>query len=147
MKPIAMIAFCAVAASSVAQAADPSLVGTWTGERQRIAKVEGLRGGLATLVITEQQGRTFTGHLKRANTDGDVEEGLWGAFTPDGRLIVGADEEGTYAFALIDANTLDYCYTEAGSSPRHPIQLYDMFIRYQASAPEAVPGLSARATR
>ena len=29
----------------------------------------------------------------------------------------------------------------------HPIQLYDMFIRYQAPAPEAVPGLSARATR
>jgi hypothetical protein len=29
----------------------------------------------------------------------------------------------------------------------HPIQLYDMFIRYQAPAPEAVPNLSARATR
>jgi hypothetical protein len=29
----------------------------------------------------------------------------------------------------------------------HPIQLYEMFIRYQAPAPEAVPGLSARATR
>src|SRR5262252_362495 len=31
----------------------PSLVGTWTGQRDRIAKVEGRRGGLATLVITE----------------------------------------------------------------------------------------------
>jgi hypothetical protein len=33
-----------------------SLVGTWTGQRDRIAKVEGRRSGLATLVITEQQG-------------------------------------------------------------------------------------------
>src|SRR5262245_48285910 len=43
-----------------------SLVGTWTGERDRIAKVEGRRGGLATLTITEQQGNTFTGKLKRS---------------------------------------------------------------------------------
>ena len=31
----------------------PSLLGTWTGQRDRIAKVEGRRGGLATLVITQ----------------------------------------------------------------------------------------------
>ena len=44
-----------------------SLVGTWTGQRDRIAKIEGRRGGLATLVITEQQGNTFAGRLKRSN--------------------------------------------------------------------------------
>jgi hypothetical protein len=32
----------------------PSLVGTWTGQRDRIAKVEGRRDGLATLVIMQQ---------------------------------------------------------------------------------------------
>jgi hypothetical protein len=32
--------------------------------------------------------------------------------------MMGADEEGTYIFRLIDANTLDYCYTEAGPSAR-----------------------------
>ena len=53
-----------------------SLVGTWTGQRDRIAKVEGRRGGLATLVITEQQGNTFTGRLKRSNQTGDEEEPL-----------------------------------------------------------------------
>jgi hypothetical protein len=71
-----------------------SLVGTWTGQRERIAKVEGYRDGLATLVITEQNGRTFKGYLDRANADGDVKEELWGAFTPGGRLMVGSDEEG-----------------------------------------------------
>jgi hypothetical protein len=94
------------------------LVGTWTGQRDRIAKVEGRRGGLATLVITEQQGNTFVGRLKRANPTGDEEEPLWGAFTPGGRLIMGSDEEGTYMFSLIDQNTLDYCYSETGASPR-----------------------------
>jgi hypothetical protein len=95
-----------------------SLVGTWTGQRDRIAKVEGRRGGLATLVITEQQGNTFVGRLKRSNPTGDEEEPLWGAFTPGGRLIMGSDEEGTYMFSLIDQNTLDYCYSETGASPR-----------------------------
>jgi hypothetical protein len=53
----------------------------------------GRRGGLATLVITEQQGRTFAGRLKRANPTGDEEEPLWGAFTPGARLMMGSDDE------------------------------------------------------
>jgi hypothetical protein len=97
---------------------DISLIGTWTGQRERIAKDDGYREGLATLVITEQKGRTFVGSLNRSNTGGDVKENLWGAFAPGGSLIVGADEEGTYAFHLMDLNTLDYCYTEAGSTAR-----------------------------
>jgi hypothetical protein len=97
---------------------DPSLVGTWTGQRDRIAKVEGRRGGLATLVITEQQGNTFAGRLKRSNPTGDEEEPLWGAFTPGAALMMGSDDEGFYIFRLIDPNTLDYCYSEAAPSPR-----------------------------
>ena len=72
-----------------------NLVGTWAGPRDRIAKEEGRRGGLATLVITEQQGRTFSGHLKRSNPTGDEAEPLWGTFTPDAQLMVAADNEGT----------------------------------------------------
>jgi hypothetical protein len=97
---------------------EPALVGTWIGQRDRIAKVEGRRGGLATLVITEQQGHTFVGRLKRANPTGDEDEPLWGAFTPGGQLMMGADDEGTYIFRLVDQSTLDFCYTEAGRSPR-----------------------------
>jgi hypothetical protein len=95
-----------------------SLVGTWVGQRERIAKDEGRRGGLATLVITDQQGNTFAGRLKRTNSTGDEEEPLWGAFTPGAKLMMGADDEGTYIFSLIDENTLDYCYSEAGASAR-----------------------------
>ena len=73
---------------------------------------------LPRLFITEQQGNTFVGRLKRANPTGDEDEPLWGAFTPGGQLMMGADDEGTYIFRLVDQNTLDFCYTEAGRSPR-----------------------------
>ena len=119
MKALICSLIVATLVSAPAMSADvPSLVGTWTGQRDRIAKVEGRRGGLATLVITEQQGNTFVGHLKRSNPTGDEDEPLWGAFTPGAQLMMGADEEGTYIFRLIGANTLDYCYTEAGPSAR-----------------------------
>ena len=119
MKRLLCSAVVAVLLSTPAIGADAiSFLGTWTGQRDRIAKVEGRRGGLATLVITEQQGNTFTGRLKRANATGDEEEQLWGAFTPDAKLMMGADEEGTYIFSLIDPNTLDYCYSETGPKPR-----------------------------
>src|SRR6516164_3428144 len=107
-----------LAATPVFAADSVSLVGTWTGQRDRIAKDEGRRGGLATLVITDQQGNTFAGRLKRANATGDEEEPLWGAFTPGAKLMMGSDDEGTYIFSLIDRNTLDYCYSETGASPR-----------------------------
>lgn len=119
MKAFLYAATFAVLVSTPVLGADSvSLVGTWTGQRDRIAKVEGRRGGLATLVITEQQGNTFTGRLKRSNATGDQEEPLWGAFTPGTKLMMGSDEEGYYIFNLIDQNTLDYCYSESAPSPR-----------------------------
>jgi hypothetical protein len=116
---LAALAALAVSASAgPATAQEVSLVGTWSGDRQRIAKDDGYRDGPATLVITEQKGRTFKGYLTRANKDGDVKEDLWGAFTPNGRMMVGSDEEGFYWFSLVNPNTLDYCYSEAGKSAR-----------------------------
>jgi hypothetical protein len=118
---IALAAFAALAVSASAgpaAAQEVSLVGTWSGDRQRIAKDDGYRDGPATLVITEQKGRTFKGYLTRANKNGDVKEDLWGAFTPNGRMMVGSDEEGFYWFSLVNPNTLDYCYSEAGKSAR-----------------------------
>jgi hypothetical protein len=119
MKSLIYAAIIAVVCSTPVYGAEAvSLVGTWVGQRERIAKDDGYRAGLATLVITEQKGRTFVGHLKRSNASGDEQEPLWGAFTPEGKLMMGSDEEGTYAFVLIDPNTLDYCYSEAGRSAR-----------------------------
>jgi hypothetical protein len=56
MKVLVYPAIIAILASTPVFGADTvSLVGTWTGQRDRIAKTEGRRGGLATLTITEQQ--------------------------------------------------------------------------------------------
>lgn len=120
MRRHALAALALMIAGSPAFAADPDLVGTWVGERERVAAGEdGYTKGKLTLVITGQEGRTFTGHLARTYpSKDDIGESLWGAFTPEGNLIVGADEEGTYAFDLVDADTLDYCYTEAGATAR-----------------------------
>ena len=114
---VAAATLCLLATPALAQQA-LSLVGTWTGQRERMAKVEGYRDGPATMVITEQKGRAFKGYLNRSNTDGDVKEDLWGAFTPNGHLMVGSDEEGFYWFTLVNTDTLDYCYSEAGKSAR-----------------------------
>jgi len=118
MKAVLCSAIALIVASTPVLADSVSLVGTWVGQRERLAKVEGRRGGLAILVITEQQGGTFAGRLRRSNPTGDEDELLWGAYTPGGRLIMGSDEAGTYIFGLIDQNTLDYCYSETGSKPR-----------------------------
>jgi hypothetical protein len=120
MKMHLLAALGLMVAGSPALAADPDLVGTWAGERERIAAdADGYTKGPLTLVITAQNGRTFAGHLARIYLDkADIDEGLWGAFTPDGNLMVGADDEGTYAFKLVDSDTLDYCYTEAGAAAR-----------------------------
>ena len=94
MKALLYAATFAILVSTPVFSADSvSLVGTWAGQSDRIAKIEGRRGGLATLVITEQQGNTFVGRLKRSNATGDEDEPLWGAFTPGGRLMIGSDEE------------------------------------------------------
>jgi hypothetical protein len=102
----------------IANADNPDLLGTWTGHRERIASTEGYRNGDATLTVTDQVGWTFKGSLSRTTPEGDVSDPLAGAFTPDGTIITGSDDEGTYTFKLVDPVTLDYCYSEHGPGYR-----------------------------
>jgi hypothetical protein len=114
----AVCAMLALGPMAPASADDPALLGTWTGHRERIASDEGYRNGDATLMITDQTGRTFKGLMTWTTPDGVQEDGLVGAFTPDGNLIAGSDAEGTYTFSLVDPVTLDYCYSEHGAGYR-----------------------------
>ena len=111
-------ALCTLAPMPAAHADDPNLVGTWSGHRERIASTEGYRNGQATLVITAQTGWTFQGSMTWTTSQGDMHDELVGAFTPDGTLISGADDEGSYTFKLVDPVTLDYCYSEHGEGYR-----------------------------
>jgi hypothetical protein len=102
----------------VVEAADFSIVGTWTGHRERIASTEGYRNGDATLIVDAQEGLTFTGEIVFTTPEGDQTQPLVGAMTPGGTTMMGADEEGTYVFTVVDDNTLDYCYSEHGEGYR-----------------------------
>jgi hypothetical protein len=108
------------AAPTTAAAAtqDVSLLGTWTGHRERIASSEGYRNGTATMTVTEQEGMTFKATMAWSTPDGDEGDPLVGSFAPGGALMAGADDEGTYTFHLVDATTLDYCYAEHGDGYR-----------------------------
>lgn len=110
--------FAALLATQPLAAQEFSMLGTWTGHRERIAEPDGYREGTATMVVSEQKGGTFKGYLKWSTSTGDMQDPMVGAFTPGGKLIAGADAEGTYSFSLIDQSTLDYCYAEHGTSFR-----------------------------
>lgn len=56
--------------------------------------------------------------MRWSTSSGDMHDPLVGAFTPGGKLIAGADEEGRHEFTLVDADTLDYCYSETGKGFR-----------------------------
>ena len=126
---------CVLAPLPVANADDPHLLGTWSGHSERIASTEGYPNGEATLVVTEQTGWTFEGSLTRTTPDGDVSDPMVGAFTPDGSIITGSDEEGTYSFRLIDPVTLDYCYSEHGPgyrTTRQRLWLLKFYVQFSS---------------
>jgi hypothetical protein len=54
-----------------------------------------------------QDGRTFWGVLSSDR----VSEKLIGAISVDGKRFVIADQDGTFVGTVVDADTLDYCYT------------------------------------
>lgn len=61
-----------------------------------------------------QEGRTFWGVLSSAK----VSEKFIGALSVDGKRFVIADEDGTFSGTVVNADTLDYCYTHITPTDR-----------------------------
>jgi len=61
-----------------------------------------------------QDGRTFWGTHK----SGKVSEKMIGAISVDGKRFVIADEDGTFNGIIVNADTLDYCYTHITPTDR-----------------------------
>jgi len=61
-----------------------------------------------------QDGRTFWGSLSSAK----VTEKLIGAISVDGKRFVITDEDGTFNGTVVNADTLDYCYTHITPTDR-----------------------------
>ena len=93
-----------------------SMLGTWTGHRERFASADGYVNGSATLTVTKASGLTFTGTMSVSLASGDIHDPLVGAFSPGGTLMAGGDQEGVYSCKLVNSKTLDYCYIESGDS-------------------------------
>lgn len=101
-----------VAAPALAQDS-PSLVGSWKGAGDAIGKQSGFTTGDVTVVVSEQQGRSFRAKIVYPSENGDVSEDLIGTITPDGKGVYLVGDDGIH-LAGLSGSTLDICYLETG---------------------------------
>ena len=122
VKSIAVVSV--LCASCLANAADPNMVGTWTGTTNstvfgNIGHFESVEHKLPrfvhvkiSYVIDNQDGPNFSGY----KASGTHKEILAGALRQDGRSGVMADEDGMITFNLIGNNKMEMCYSQATPS-------------------------------
>jgi hypothetical protein len=116
---LAAFIFAAWALPGAAQGI-PDLVGTWKGTAYavhigsnpyRVAQGPGPNfpdNGIAfTYVIKEQHGNRFAGEM----SGGQYKETIIGALKPDNTGGIMLDDDGQYLISLIDADTMDICYS------------------------------------
>jgi hypothetical protein len=98
----------------------PNLVGTWKGSayavhigatpyREANSPSVQFPGNAIeyTYAITEQRGQRFAGKM----SGGRFSETIIGALAPNNRTGMMLDDDGQYHLTLVDANTIDMCYT------------------------------------
>lgn len=92
----------------------PNIIGTWTGPSDGLSQKDGWITGPVTLVVSEQRGRSFRAKVTiPAAKGGSQTEAVVGTFTPDGRTIYLAADDGIH-IAVLQGTTLDACYMEPG---------------------------------
>jgi hypothetical protein len=94
------------------------MVGTWTGTAEGVGTKEGWYSGVITFVITEQRGAAFKGHVLYPEQSREARNEFVGAVAMDGRAVTTADEDGITTGFLIDPNTYEQCYFEAGEDAK-----------------------------
>lgn len=110
---IAASLFAAVVSPASAQ--DPTLMGTWKGPVVGIGADGDAQSGEVTWVITQQNGRTFRGHVTYPDKGGaGARSEFVGAIAADDRTIMTADDDGFTNGHFVDLNTIDQCYVETG---------------------------------
>ena len=116
--PMSLSSTQAVAKSSPAEF---SMMGTWTGHRERIASTEGYRNGASTLTVAEESGLTFTGTMGYSTPEGELSDPIVGSSTPGGALMAGGDQEGVYSFERVNVTTLDYSTSSPATAISQPV--------------------------
>lgn len=99
----------------LALASDPvSLIGTWKGQEYGVGALDGWDRHDLIMEVREQRGTAFKA-VKSYGTEGAYETtDVYGSMTPDGRVIVVVDEDGSFAGSLAGPDVIDLCYTETG---------------------------------
>jgi hypothetical protein len=98
----------------------PNMLGTWKGSTHavhiganpyRVADGTGVQfpdnAIEFTYTITEQRGQRFAGK----SSGGKFSETIIGMLAPSNRSGVMLDDDGQYLLTLVDANTIDMCYS------------------------------------
>ncbi len=125
LKPIVALLFLTIslALSPVAGADEawPDLTGVWTGTSESVVRGDPLHheggeaphlSGLAfTLTIEGQSGRRFWGVLASPHDS----EAVVGVIANDRRSLYFVDHDGYGIDVLVDENTIDHCYLQAGT--------------------------------
>ena len=114
MKTI-IIATLTLILAAPAFAADPvSLIGTWKGEEYGVGVLDGWDRHELIIEVREQQGTAFKA-VKSFGAPGAYETtDVYGSMTPDGRVLVVVDADGSFAGSLAGPDVIDLCYTETG---------------------------------
>jgi hypothetical protein len=117
--PAATPAAPAAAPAEKTAASIPNLTGTWTGPMQGYDQGTGFSDYPALgvkMMITEQKGRVFAGHVVFTMNGTDSVSGFAGAIGRDGRTLSITEEAGGYCTGEIVAdNEIELIYMEDGS--------------------------------
>jgi hypothetical protein len=96
------------------------LTGQWTGDAPTVHAVMGYANSSRTLTVTDQQGNLFRGTIYYKTTATahvrEATESVIGIIDPaTGKVTIATDEDnGVFKGKLIDKNTLELTYVEAG---------------------------------
>jgi hypothetical protein len=116
---VAVFALEALCLAAPALAQDGlSMVSTWTGTAEGVGTMDGWYSGYVTFVITEQRGSAFKGYVLYPEQSREARNEFVGVVALDGRTVTTADEDGITTGFLIDPNTYEQCYFEAGEDAK-----------------------------
>ncbi len=116
-----LAAGCTAAQQTVpAEPVIPGLVGTWTGPSTGYDQATGFtdyRDLGITMVITEQNGRIFSGHILYIANGTESSTGIAGAISRDGKKFSMSEQSGGYAFGeILGPDAFEITYLEDGKS-------------------------------
>ena len=131
---MALVLLAGLSTAVMAEDAIPDLKGTWTGTSKSVVfgnnayhpgtqKPEDpprVREQAYTFEIEGQDGRVLWGRTW-ANANPEHWEPLALALLPDGKTVVGSDDDGSHYITIVSPDRLERCYTHNGTGPTNSI--------------------------